>query len=35
VTSLQQAAAYRALSDGGRYLPLRLRADYSAGSAAP
>ena len=26
VTLLQQAAAYRALSDNGRYLPLRLRA---------
>ena len=31
VTLLQQAAAYRALSDGGRYLPLRLRADDPAG----
>ena len=27
VTLLQQAAAYRALADGGRYWPLRLRAD--------
>jgi penicillin-binding protein 1C len=27
VTLLQQAAAYRALGDGGRYLPLRLRED--------
>lgn len=27
VTLLQQAAAYRALSDGGRYKPLRLRSD--------
>lgn len=27
VTLLQQAAAYRALGDGGRYLPLRLRTD--------
>lgn len=27
VTLLQQAAAYRSLSDGGRYMPLRLRMD--------
>jgi penicillin-binding protein 1C len=27
VTLLQQAAAYRALGDGGRYIPLRLRRD--------
>ena len=27
VTLLQQAAAYRALADGGRYLPLRLKQD--------
>jgi penicillin-binding protein 1C len=27
VTLLQQAAAYRALADGGRYIPLRLRRD--------
>jgi penicillin-binding protein 1C len=31
VTLLQQAAAYRALSDGGNYLPLRLRADDPPG----
>ena len=31
VTLLQQAAAYRALGDGGRYLPLRLRLDDAAG----
>ena len=31
VTLLQQAAAYRALSDNGRYLPLRLRIDDPAG----
>jgi len=31
VTLLQQAAAYRALSDDGRYLPLRLRADDPIG----
>ena len=31
VTLLQQAAAYRALGDGGRYLPLRLRMDEAAG----
>ena len=31
VTLLQQAAAYRALSDDGRYLPLRLRLDDPAG----
>jgi len=31
VTLLQQAAAYRALSDGGRYLPLRLRAEDPVG----
>lgn len=31
VTLLQQAAAYRALSDGGRYLPLRLRMDDAPG----
>ncbi|HEX8668696.1 MAG TPA: penicillin-binding protein 1C [Allosphingosinicella sp.] len=27
VTLLQQAAAYRALGDGGRYIPLRMKAD--------
>jgi penicillin-binding protein 1C len=31
VTLLQQAAAYRALADGGRYRPLRLRPDDPAG----
>ncbi|HEX5181535.1 MAG TPA: penicillin-binding protein 1C [Allosphingosinicella sp.] len=31
VTLLQQAAAYRALGDGGRFMPLRLRADDPAG----
>jgi penicillin-binding protein 1C len=31
VTLLQQAAAYRALSDNGRYLPLRLRLDDPPG----
>jgi penicillin-binding protein 1C len=31
VTLLEQAAAYRALSDGGRYRPLRLRADDAPG----
>jgi len=31
VTLLQQAAAYRAIEDGGRYRPLRLRADDPAG----
>jgi penicillin-binding protein 1C len=31
VTLLQQAAAYRALADGGRYLPLRLRNDDPVG----
>src|SRR4051794_4426593 len=31
VTLLQQAAAYRALGDGGRYLPLRMRMDDPAG----
>ena len=35
VTLLQEAAAYRALSDGGRYLPLRLRMDESAGARRP
>lgn len=33
VTLLQQAAAYRALADGGRYRPLRLRADDGHGEA--
>jgi penicillin-binding protein 1C len=33
VTLLQQAAAYRALADGGRYRPLRLRAGDQAGAA--
>ena len=33
VTLLQQAAAYRALADGGRYRPLRLRAADQAGEA--
>jgi penicillin-binding protein 1C len=33
VTLLQQAAAYRALEDGGRTRPLRLRADDPAGEA--
>jgi penicillin-binding protein 1C len=33
VTLLQQAAAYRALSDGGRYRPLRLRLDEAPGEA--
>jgi penicillin-binding protein 1C len=33
VTLLQQAAAYRTLADGGRYRPLRLRADDPAGEA--
>ena len=33
VTLLQQAAAYRALADGGRYRPLRLRAGDPAGRA--
>ena len=32
VTLLQQAQAYRALEDGGRVLPLRLRADDPAGT---
>jgi penicillin-binding protein 1C len=32
VTLLQQAAAYRALADGGRYMPLRLRSDDLAGA---
>ena len=31
VTLQQQAAAYRALADGGRYLPLRLRVDDPLG----
>jgi penicillin-binding protein 1C len=31
VTLLQQAAAYRTLADGGRYRPLRLRADDPQG----
>jgi penicillin-binding protein 1C len=35
VTLLQQAAAYRALGDGGRYLPLRLRADQPAEAPRP
>jgi penicillin-binding protein 1C len=35
VTLLQQAAAYRALADGGRYRPLRLRAADPAGAARP
>jgi penicillin-binding protein 1C len=33
VTLLQQAAAYRALADGGRYRPLRLRTGDPAGEA--
>jgi penicillin-binding protein 1C len=33
VTLLQQAAAYRALADGGRYLPLRLRVRDPRGQA--
>jgi penicillin-binding protein 1C len=33
VTLLQQAAAYRALADGGRYRPLRLRPADPAGEA--
>ncbi|QAY79652.1 penicillin-binding protein 1C [Sphingosinicella sp. BN140058] len=33
VTLLQQAAAYRALADGGRYQPLRLRGDEPGGAA--
>lgn len=33
VTLLQQAAAYRALADGGRYRPLRLRPGDRGGSA--
>ena len=32
VTLMQQAAAYRALADNGRYLPLRLRASDPRGS---
>jgi penicillin-binding protein 1C len=32
VTLVQQAAAYRAIADGGRYRPLRLRADDPAGA---
>jgi len=35
VTLLQQAAAYRALSDDGRYLPLRLRLDDPIGQRRP
>ena len=35
VTLLQQAAAYRALGDGGRYVPLRLRMDDPAGEPHP
>jgi penicillin-binding protein 1C len=35
VTLLQQAAAYRALADGGRYRPLRLRARDPVGEAKP
>jgi penicillin-binding protein 1C len=35
VTLLQQAAAFRALADGGRYRPLRLRTDDPAGAARP
>jgi penicillin-binding protein 1C len=35
VTLLEQAAAYRALGDGGRYRPLRLRADDPAGETRP
>ena len=33
VTLMQQAAAYRALADGGRYRPLRLRSTDPAGAA--
>ena len=33
VTLLQQAAAYRALADGGRYRPLRLRPGDPVGEA--
>jgi penicillin-binding protein 1C len=33
VTLLQQAAAYRALADGGRYRPLKLRPGDAAGEA--
>ncbi|MET1112574.1 MAG: penicillin-binding protein 1C [Allosphingosinicella sp.] len=33
VTLLQQAAAYRALADGGRYRPLRIRSGDPAGEA--
>jgi penicillin-binding protein 1C len=35
VSLLQQAAAYRALSDRGRYLPLRLRMDDAHGQRRP
>jgi penicillin-binding protein 1C len=35
VTLLQQAAAYRALGDGGRYLPLRLTMDAPRGERHP
>jgi penicillin-binding protein 1C len=35
VTLMQQAQAYRALADGGRVRPLRLRADDPAGEAKP
>ena len=35
VTLLEQAAAYRALGDGGRYLPLRLTMDAPAGERHP
>jgi len=35
VTLLQQAAAYRALADNGRSLPLRLRSDDAVGTRRP
>jgi penicillin-binding protein 1C len=35
VTLLQQAAAYRAIVSGGRYRPLRLRADEAPGADKP
>ena len=35
VTLLEQAAAYRALADGGRYRPLRLRTNDPVGASKP
>ncbi|HEY0414222.1 MAG TPA: penicillin-binding protein 1C [Allosphingosinicella sp.] len=35
VTLMEQAAAYRALAEGGRYRPLRLRGDDPPGAARP